>query len=198
MLIRQASFAIVVASFALAMPAYAQPAQQALVAPLQADPPAAAQKSTASLSHSALKATTFKAGSTAVNLAVLSYATGTVVGGVALSAFILGASWVIYTANDYVWDSYSPPPVKQAANESFDATADVWRNTGKFLTYKPIIASIKLASIYVYTGSAAIAGVFGLATVVTNTGVFYANNMAWDFYDWYAGAPANIVVAKQP
>jgi len=195
---RQALFAIVAASSALVMPAYGQSVQQALVAPLQADPPAHAPTGGASLSHSALKATTFKAGSTAVNLAILSYATGTVVGDVALSAFILGTSWVIYTANDYVWDSYSPPPVKQAASESFDATADVWRNTWKFLTYKPIIGSIKVASIYLYTGSAAVAGVFGTATIVTNTAVFYANNMAWDLYDWYAGAKPNMLVAKQP
>jgi hypothetical protein len=32
----------------------------------------------------------------------------------------------------------------------------VWRNTAKFLTYKPVVASLKLASLYVYTGSAAI------------------------------------------
>jgi uncharacterized membrane protein len=195
---RQALFAIVLASSALVMPAFGQSVQGALVAPLQTVPSAAAPTGSASLSHSALKATTFKAGTTGVNLAILSYATGTLAGGVVLSGFVLGASWVLYTANDYIWDSYSPPPVKQAASESFDATADVWRNTGKFLTYKPIIATIKLASIYAYTGSAAVAGIFGTATVVTNTAVFYANNMAWDFYDWYAGAPANVVVAKQP
>jgi uncharacterized membrane protein len=195
---RHTLFAIVVASFALAMPARGQSVQQALVAPLQTEPLAAAPNNAASLEHSALKATTFKAGTTAVNFAILSYATGTVVGGVALSAFILGTSWVLYTANDYLWDTYSPPPVKQAEAEVFDATADAWRNTWKYLTYKPVIGSIKLASIYVYTGSAAIAGVFGTATIVTNTAVFYANNMAWDFYDWYSAAPADMVVAKQP
>ena len=47
----------------------------------------------------------------------------------------------------------SPP---KTAGEAFDAGADVWRNTAKFLTYKPVVASLKLASLYVYTGSAAI------------------------------------------
>jgi uncharacterized membrane protein len=143
----------------------------------------------ASLSHSALKATTFKAGTVITNLTVLSYATGGLVGGMALTTFMTAASWLIYTANDYIWDSYSPPLTRQDS-QPFDAGADVWRNTGKYLTYKPVIASIKLASLYVYTSSAAITAVFGTASVLTNTAVFYANNMAWDWYDWYSGAPA--------
>lgn len=142
-----------------------------------------------SLTHSALKATTFKVGSTITNVTLLSYAAGGLVGGVALSTFMLAASWTIYTANDYLWDTYSPPPVKQEANELFDTSSDVWRNTWKFVTYKPVIASIKLASLYVYTSSATIALVFGTASVLTNTAVFYVNNVAWDAYDWYAAAP---------
>lgn len=151
--------------------------------------PSTAPANDASLSHSALKATTFKVGSTITNVTLLSYAAGGLVGGVALSTFMLAASWTIYTANDYLWDTYSPPPVKQEANESFDTGSDVWRNTWKFLTYKPVVASLKLASLYVYTSSATIAVVFGTASVLTNTAVFYVNNVAWDAYDWYAAAP---------
>jgi uncharacterized membrane protein len=161
--------------------------------PALAQPAAPAQS--ASLTHSALKATTFKVGSTATNLAILSYAAGGFVGGAALSTFMLASSWVIYTANDYVWDSYSPPPTKRTEDQAFDASADVWRNTGKYLTYKPVIASIKLAALYAYTGSGVIAAVFGTASILTNTAVFYANNTAWDMYDWYSGAP---VVAGAP
>lgn len=155
----------------LAMPAMAQ----------QADAP----EGGASLKHSALKATTFKAGSTVTNLVLLSYAAGGIGGGIALSAFMLGASWAVYTANDYFWDTYSPPPPK-IDGEAFDAGADMWRTTGKFLTFKPVVASLKLASLYVYTGSAAIAATFGTAAILTNSVVFYANNMAWDWYDWYS------------
>ena len=149
-------------------------------------PPVAAPPGDASLSHSAMKATTFKVGSTVTNVTLLSYAAGGLVGGVALSTFMLAASWTIYTANDYLWDTFSPPPVRQEANESFDTGSDVWRNTWKFVTYKPIVASLKLASLYLYTSSATIAVVFGTASVLTNTAVFYVNNVAWDAYDWYS------------
>jgi uncharacterized membrane protein len=154
----------------------------------QSDVPGAAPAS-ASLTHSALKATTFKIGSTATNLGILSYAAGGIVGGAGLTAFMLGSSWLLYTANDYLWDAYAPPPVKQTEDQGFDATADVWRNTEKFATYKPVIASVKFAALYAYTSSATIAAVFGTASVLTNTAVFYLNNVAWDAYDWYAARP---------
>jgi uncharacterized membrane protein len=190
MAMRHVLLAAVVASFAAQMPALAQPAQGFLAATNEPGLPEAAPTNNASLAHSAMKATTFKVGSTVTNLAILSYATGNVIGGTALAAFMLGGSWVIYTANDYLWDRYAPPAVKQTTNQAFDATADVWRNTGKFLTYKPVIASIKLASLYVYTGSLAVTTIFGTASILTNTAVFYANNVAWDYYDWYVGTPA--------
>jgi uncharacterized membrane protein len=196
MAMRRTLFAAIVASIPTAMPALAQPAQNSAVAANPIDQPTTTPTNSASLTHSAVKATTFKIGSTATNLAILSYATGDVIGGAALTAFMLGSSWVIYTGNDYLWDSYSPPPTKQTGSEAFDATADVWRNTGKFLTYKPVVASIKLASLYVYTGSAAVATIFGTASILTNTAVFYVNNVAWDFYDWYAAAPVTVTTAE--
>jgi uncharacterized membrane protein len=175
----------VMAAFPLAMPALAQ-----------SDLPGAAPANNASLTHSALKATTFKVGSTGANLAILSYAAGGIVGGAALTTFMLGTSWVLYTANDYLWDSYAPPPTKQTEQQAFDATADVWRNTGKFATYKPVIASIKLAALYAYTGSAGVTAVFGTASIFTNTVMFYANNTAWDVYDWYATPPVPATAAR--
>ncbi len=185
MALRHALIMFSLAGIPAAMPALAQ-----------SDLPGAAPGNNASLTHSALKATTFKVGSTATNLAILSYAAGGIVGGAALTTFMLGASLVLYTANDYAWDSYAPPPTKQTEQQAFDATADVWRNTGKFVTYKPMIASIKLAALYAYTGSAGVTAVFGTASIFTNTVVFYANNMAWDFYDWYAAPPALATAAR--
>jgi uncharacterized membrane protein len=186
MTLRRALFVSILASTPLALPALAQTAA-----------PDATPANNASLTHSALKATTFKIGTTGTNLAILSYAAGGIIGGAALTTFLLGSSWVIYTANDYLWDSYAPPAAKQTDTGTFDATADVWRNTGKFLTYKPVIASIKLASLFAYTGSAGVTAVFGTASILTNTVVFYANNMAWDFYDWYSAAPKAAAVATR-
>jgi uncharacterized membrane protein len=196
MALRQALLIATVLTLPATLPALAQSLPTPTVAAAPARP-VVNPAGSASLTHSALKATTFKVGSTATNLALLSYATGDVISGTALTVFMLASSWMIYTANDYIWDSYSPPPIKQAASEQFDATADVWRNTGKFLTYKPVIASIKLASLYVATGSVAVATIFGGASVLTNTGVFYLNNVAWDFYDWYSFKP-NVVIADKP
>jgi uncharacterized membrane protein len=136
----------------------------------------------ASLAHSAMKATTYKVGTTAVNYAIFSYAAGGAVGGALLAAIALGASWTLYTVNDYVWDRYDPPPVKQTTGEAFDP--QVWRNTKKFLTYKPAIAAVKYATVYVYTRSVMTTLVAGSATVLANTAVFYFNNVAWDYYDW--------------
>jgi uncharacterized membrane protein len=138
----------------------------------------------ASLSHSAMKATTYKVGTTAVNYAILSYAAGGAAGGALLAGIAFGASWALYTVNDYLWDRYDPPPVKQAAGDAFDPQVDAWRNTKKFLTYKPFIAAVKYASVYVYTRSVMTTVVAGSATVLANTAVFYFNNFAWDYYDW--------------
>jgi uncharacterized membrane protein len=140
----------------------------------------------ASLRHSALKATTYKAGTTAVNFAIFSYAAGGAAGGATLALVALGASWTLYTVNDYLWDRFDPPP-KQDAGETFDTQDDVWRNTKKFMTYKPAIAAFKYATVYAYTGSVVTTVVAGTATVLVNTVVFYANNIGWDYYDWWRG-----------
>ena len=81
-----------------------------LTAPAFAQADVAVQES--SLGHSALKATTFKVGSTIVNLVLLSRAADGIVGGAALTAFMTVSSWAIYTANDYLWDSYSFPDLQ--------------------------------------------------------------------------------------
>jgi uncharacterized membrane protein len=169
---------------------------QTVSAPKLTRPLEPAQAAGASLSHSAVKATTLKVATSITNFAVLSFATGGVVGGTALMLFNAASSWVIYTANDYAWDSYEPAPFRQDSSQSFDTTADAWRNTKKYLTFKPVVAAIKWASIFVYTGSTTTMVVFGLASSVTNAAVFYANNMAWDSYDWYSSVPPAAAVTK--
>lgn len=110
MALRQVLLAFVLASLVARSPALAQ-----------SSAPGGAPTNSASLTHSALKATTFKVGSMATDLAILSYAAGGIVGGAALTTFMLGSSWLIYTANDYLWDSYAPPPTKQTEDQAFDA-----------------------------------------------------------------------------
>ncbi len=166
-------------------------------APSSSSPAQIAPAQDASLTRSAMRATTFKVGTTITNFGILTYAAGGLVGGVALTAFVTASSWLLYTANDYVWDRYSPPPAKQTADQAFDANADVWRTTKKFLTYKPIIGTLKILSIYAYTGSRSVALIYGTATIMTNTVVFYANNLAWDYYDWHASRPL-IVAGTKP
>jgi uncharacterized membrane protein len=193
---RSVLLAAVAASFLSIGPAMAQPMPGSDDLLRLAGSPEAAQDQGASLSRSALKATTFKIGSTAANLALLSYAVGGVAGGVALSAFMIGSSWLIFTANDYIWDTIEPPAAKQTADQSFDAAGETWMTTKKFITYKPMIAAVKLASLYVYTGSAQIMLIFGTASILTNTAVFYANNIAWDWYDWYAATPTSTAATR--
>ena len=193
---RPAILAAIVATCLSISPVIAQtlPVQSMLAsnAPAQSAP-----TQDASLPRSAMRATTFKAGTIITNLGILSYATGGLAGGVALTAFMTASSWVVYTLNDYAWDRYAPRSTMPNANASFDTRADLWRTTKKFLTYKPVTASITIASLYAYTGSPAVAVVYGTAAAVTNTVVFYANNLAWDYYDWYARRPI-VVATRKP
>ena len=147
--------------------------------------PAKAPGADASLTHAAGKATTFKLGAFVVNMVVFSAGTGSVVGGTLLTVFNVSKSWGLFTANDYLWDRYFPTESNKDSSKSFDAKASFWRNTGKFLTYKPVDTAIKFASIFLYTGSASVMLVYGTASSVLNTGVFYVNDLAWDYYDWW-------------
>jgi uncharacterized membrane protein len=144
----------------------------------------AGEQSTASVTHSAAKATTFKLAATATNMVIFSVGTGGLVGGGILTVFNVSKSWGLFAANDYLWDKYFPTDKNHDANQTFDANASFWRTTGKFLTYKPVDTAIKFASIDLYPGSAAAMLVYGTASSVVNTGVFYANDFAWDLYDW--------------
>lgn len=180
----------------------ASPARSAGPADAPAQP---ATGSDASLGHAAAKATTFKIGAFVVNMVVFSAGTGSVVGGTLLTVFNVSKSWGLFTANDYLWDRYFPTEANKDSGKSFDAKASFWRNTGKFLTYKPVDTIIKFASIYLYTGSASVMLIYGSASSILNTGVFYGNNIAWDLYDWWRSPaespqamPAQKRLALQP
>jgi hypothetical protein len=150
-----------------------------------APPPSAplGEAPTASALMSATKATTYKIGTALTNALILTAGTG-VVGGTLLTAFVTGESWLFYGVNDYLWDTYAPKPAPRP-DGSFDAKESAWRSTEKWLTYKPVVAAFKFGAIYAWTGSVPAMLTLGTITIVANTGVFYANNIGWDLYEWW-------------
>ena len=155
--------------------------------PATTGPAEPAPAGAASLSRSTLKAITYKTATTAANLAIFSVAAGGLAAGTALTAFGLAASVLVYTVNDYAWDSNSPQPQAQpAAGQDFDTAGQFWRTTKKFLTFKAAtlwIKGVKAAAMYAYTGSSAATAAAISAGTIVNAGLFYANDFAWDYYD---------------
>ena len=146
-------------------------------------PPAGALSGDASLAHSAEKAATFNIAVVLTNFATFSAGTGSIIGGGILTAVNVAKSLLLYTANDYAWDTCFPVDIT-GENKEFDASASVWRTTEKFLTYKPVSIAIKFASIFLYTGSVPVMLVYGTTSEAASTGIFFLNNFAWDAYDW--------------
>ena len=105
---RRGLLAAVVLSGLSASPVVAQVAAP-VVSPDRPATVATVAPQDASLAHSAMKATTYKVGTTAVNYTILSYAAGGAAGGALLAAIAFGASWALYRVNDYLWDRYDPP-----------------------------------------------------------------------------------------
>lgn len=181
-----------------------------LLRPAQAEtPPAAAPEPAAaeapadgpSLVHSALKAMTYKAGTTAVNVTVYSLATGSLAAGTAFTAFGNAATLAIYAVNDYLWDRHAPPPVPQSVGQGFDLKEEFWRTTEKFLTWNATILwvkGIKATALLAYTGSSRTTAVAVGASTVLVAGIFYANNFAWDYYDWLTATPAAAAPPPEP
>ncbi len=144
----------------------------------------------ASFGRSALRATTFKAGTTVLNLSVLTFALGSATDALILSLGLGASAWTIYTVNGYLWDYFDPPPAP-LPGQPYDAEASAIRTTKKFATVKPIAVADKYLWIYFYTGSAATSATWGTVTAVVNLGYYYPNEMVWDWYDWttYAAEP---------
>src|SRR5690242_11241479 len=98
--------AALVAAMAFAPVAAAQ--EQLSLAAGTAAPPSGDRGGDASLTHSAAKATTFKIATVLTNMAIFSLGTGSPVGGAVLTAFNVAKSWGLFTANDYLWDTWFP------------------------------------------------------------------------------------------
>jgi uncharacterized membrane protein len=166
---RSATALFAAIALAVAGPAMGQQAQQPAPAPPRA-----------SLAHSGLKTMTYEVGNTINNFIFLSAATGGLASGGLLTAFNTAQSLTVYTVNDFLWERAFPPP---PPGEPFDAQASLWRTTLKYMTGKPVVASIKILAIYAYTGVATTAIAYGLAATTGASVVFFANNLAWDYYD---------------
>lgn len=182
----------------------AAPMEPVLAAPVPVPPPAHAgpPPATASFGHSGLKTATYEIGNALDNFIFLSAGSGSLVGGALLTSFNTLQSWTVYTTNDYLWQKLYPPAPKTDPNAAFDVKQSAWRTTLKYMTGKPVVASIKIAALYVYTGSIATAFGYGLAATAGASVVFFVNNLAWDYFDERAtpvqGTPLVVAPAEPP
>jgi uncharacterized membrane protein len=176
------------AGLACPLPVMAQPMAQSPPAPTVTEP------ASPSVGHAMSKGITFKIG-TALMWLVIGYAgTGSPVDAGVLAIGTTISSYIIYVANDYAWDHLAPVP---ASGDSFNAASSAWRTTWKYLTFKPAINIVTWTGVYLYTGSAAQMLAMGTAAVLVVPVVFYANDMTWDWYDWYTGSPQRSSARKQ-
>jgi uncharacterized membrane protein len=147
-----------------------------------------AQQASASLGHAAAKGLTLKVINGLAAMAVFTAGTGSVVAGGVLSGAVAVSSFTVFVINDYLWDKYLPNTNLGANNESFSPFWSLSRNTAKFLTFKPAVVTADWTVIYLFTGSWASTLTLGPAYSILSPLTFYANNVAWDWYDWYSSA----------
>ena len=180
---RQALVIAAQPTFAVGQPAATQRSAETTGNPLR-------EISSASVTHVLTKTLTLNVGIGLVAMTIYTAGTGSVVAGGALTAGTMALGSVVYPVNEYLWDFYNPNTNLKANNEQFDAGASLWRNTGKWLTFKVGVASAKFAMIYAYTGSVVSMAVLGTGTSLALPAVYFLNNMTWDWYDWRAANQA--------
>lgn len=154
--------------------------------PVATQPDATAQAAPASLGHTALKGVTLKLANAVTSMSIFYTGTGSMFASSALSMLIAATSYSVYVANDYLWDRFSPNTNVAANNQSFQTTTSLGRNTLKFLTFKPAVVTADWTAIYLYTGSWASTLAMGSVWSLLTPVVFYTNNTAWDWYDWWS------------
>jgi hypothetical protein len=130
----------------------------------------------ASFAHSGMKTVTYEIGNTLNNFAFLTVGVGGLTGGVLLTAFNTLQSWTVYTTNDYLWEWLYPRTTSKDAAASFDVKQSFWHTSLKYMTGKPVVASIKIAAVYVYTGSVVTALVYGTAATAGASVIFFVNS----------------------
>ena len=145
---------------------------------------------TASLQHSIMKGVTYKTGTIITNMLFLTPATGSYVDAAILTAAFTGVAIVIYVSNDYLWDTFSPPIII-LNKEKFDASESAKRVTLKMITYKTAVTLATSGLLYLWTSSLPIVLTVGAGLALAKVGVFYVNDMAWDWYDWHTANAAS-------
>ena len=144
----------------------------------------------ASLQHSIMKGVTYKTGTIITNMLFLRPATGSWVDASILTAAFTGVAIVIYVSNDYLWDTFSPSKVMMNKKE-FDATESARRVTMKMITYKTTVTLATSGILYLWTSSLPIVLTVGAGLALAKVGVFYVNDMAWEWYDWHTAKAAS-------
>jgi uncharacterized membrane protein len=161
------------------------PAEVTLIAPTE--PPKAME---ASVSHSALKGLTLKAMSVSTTAVIFALGTGSVATGGLMAVMNGIGGWGIFTANDYIWDTFWPNTNLASNNQNFQATTSLSRNTLKYLTLKPALTVLNVGVIYAFTDTLTATAATSVATILVLPVLFYANNTLWDWYDWRSTPPA--------
>lgn len=144
------------------------------------------QAAPASFGHAAAKGVTLKALNGLLAMAVFTTGTGSLAAGSVLSTAVVATSYAVFVANDYLWDRFYPNTNVAANGMSFNTVGSLGRNTLKFLTFKPAVVAADWSVIYLYTGSLGSMLTMGPAYSLLAPATFYANNVGWDWYDWWS------------
>jgi uncharacterized membrane protein len=142
----------------------------------------------ASITHVIAKTVTQQLAAGSVIMTIFSLGTGSLVGGGVLTVGLIAVASVWYPANEFLWDYYSPNTNLRVNNEAFNTSSSLWRTTWKYLTFTTSTTTARVATIYAYTGSVYSTATMASATLLIMPLVFYANDTAWDWYDWYSSA----------
>jgi len=164
------------------------------VGSIDASSPPVARAADPSLGHAAAKGVTLKVATTALGMTVFSVGTGSLWSAGVLTMLGTATSYVTYVTNEYLWDTYAPNTNLRANSESFNTGQSLWRNSGKYLTFKPAVVAVNWAAIYLYTASAAATVAMGSVYSLTVPAIYYLNNVGWDWYDWYSGVSSGPTV----
>jgi hypothetical protein len=146
----------------------------------------APQTAPASLGNTLARTATQNIAAGAIGMTVFSIGTGSLLSGAVLSTGYLAIGLTIYPINEFFWDYFDPNTNLRVNNANFDTAASFWRTTGKYLTFKTGTTISKVVMLYAYTGSVYSTATMSVVTAAALPFVFYANNMAWDWYDWYS------------
>jgi len=142
----------------------------------------------ASITHVIAKTVTQQLAAGSAFMTIFSLGTGSLVGGGALTVGLIAVASVWYPANEFLWDYYSPNTNLRVNNEAFNTSSSLWRTTWKYLTFTTGTTTARGVALYAYTGSVYSTATMASATLLIMPLVFYANNTAWDWYDWYSSA----------